>query len=53
MGDHRTAGDTIELTMNAFTLQDPFLFLLNDNAKVLASNDDPPAPRLRITFVAT
>lgn len=49
-----TAGNTIQLNMNRFTLQDPYLFLLNSNWQILASNDDFGGVRdSQITFVAT
>ena len=48
------AGETVIITMNRVTMQDPYLYLLNPAAAVVASNDDavPPNRNSRIQYVA-
>lgn len=48
------AGETAIITMNRVTMQDPYLYLLNPSATVVASNDDavPPNRNARIQYVA-
>ena len=48
------AGETVIITMNRVTMQDPYLYLLNPSAAVVASNDDaiPPNRNSRIQYVA-
>jgi hypothetical protein len=49
-----TAGDRIQVDMERFTLNDPYLFLLDSGWQVLASNDDFGGTRnARISFIAT
>ena len=48
------AGETVIITMNRVSMQDPYLYLLNPSATVVASNDDavPPNRNARIQYVA-